>query len=612
MNEYYTTKCKDSGPLQTINRIRGLLGELGILAKETWNHQVEGFYSVNIRVGETTLHTNGKGTTPEYALASGYGEFMERLQNFYFENMKMDIGTDVLKYRNFYYVPDERHLSIDEILECNDTWAKVFTLNAGTREEKAEILKEWLIEDNTGKPSDFISVPFLNAADGSIHYLPRVMLLSLYGSNGMCAGNTPEEALVQGFSEVMERYAHDMVARKKTVPPTVPRSYLEQYPVIYEMIRKIEQEGNFKVITKDCSMGMGFPVIAILFVDMDRHTYSVRFGAHPLFEIAVERCLTELLQGRDFTDMYWVDKFSYFGRDRDSSRNYKKQLTTAIGDYDPSLFSDHFSYPFKGFNTLETYHNKRMIDYLYDILREKGYDILIRDVSFLGFPSYHVIVPFFSEIPDLTLETVRSYSTAVKMKKVAKNPKHCPDEELQELVDYMLYSDDKLNRDDYLINVTSLPTMRKFPTVSRDPFAAHAYYRMGKLKKAYEIMDHYIQGIETNKKSNYLTLMKCMRDYIGMRADGIDDGGSIKSLLTVFYPENVVCRIMDDFEKKEDVLKYCESLKCYDCGECEWKSCCRYPEMKKIHMRLKDSYAGNIIDQRRIMDVLHIEPEGSE
>lgn len=104
--------------------------------------------------------------------------------------------------------------------------------------------------------------------------------------------------------------------------------------------------------------------MAVIFIDRKKHSYYIKFGAHPAFEIAVERCLTELLQGRDFTDMYWVDKFSYFNKDANSFKNYKNQLTVAIGAYDSSLFREDFSYPFKGFSSLKMHGNKQHVKQL--------------------------------------------------------------------------------------------------------------------------------------------------------------------------------------------------------------------------------------------------------
>ena len=78
-------KYKDCSPLETIDRVRNLLYNVGILTKES--HQTNGItYSCRISIAQDNLDlldigTNGKGRSFEYSLASGYAEFMERLQN---------------------------------------------------------------------------------------------------------------------------------------------------------------------------------------------------------------------------------------------------------------------------------------------------------------------------------------------------------------------------------------------------------------------------------------------------------------------------------------------------------------------------------------------------
>lgn len=78
MSSISQRKFKDETPLNTINRIRNILNDLGILTVETgWANSAEGFYSVTVMIQNTNLSTNGKGTSYEYALASAYGELME-------------------------------------------------------------------------------------------------------------------------------------------------------------------------------------------------------------------------------------------------------------------------------------------------------------------------------------------------------------------------------------------------------------------------------------------------------------------------------------------------------------------------------------------------------
>ncbi|MBF8984390.1 YcaO-like family protein [Lutibacter sp. B2] len=89
-------------------------------------------------------------------------------------------------------------------------------------------------------------------------------------------------------------------------PPTIPKSYLEDFPKINNMIKQIDSNGNYEVIVKDCSLNKGYPVVCVLYINKDDQTYFIKFGAHPIFEIAVERTLTELFQGQNIKSMKGV------------------------------------------------------------------------------------------------------------------------------------------------------------------------------------------------------------------------------------------------------------------------------------------------------------------
>jgi hypothetical protein len=111
----------------------------------------------------------------------------------------------------------------------------------------------------------------------------------------MCAGNTREEALLQGISEIIERYVNYKILEGSIIPPTIPEEYLKKFPPQYYMIQTFMKTSNYKLIVKDCSLNEGFPAVGIVVIDSQHQKYFWGLGAHPVFEIALERTLTELL-----------------------------------------------------------------------------------------------------------------------------------------------------------------------------------------------------------------------------------------------------------------------------------------------------------------------------
>ncbi|MCY3189788.1 OsmC domain/YcaO domain-containing protein, partial [Acinetobacter baumannii] len=122
---------------------------------------------------------------------------------------------------------------------------------------------------------------------------------NLYLSNGMSAGNTLAEAQVQCLSEIFERAVKREILEGEIALPDVPEDVLAKYPSIVAGIKGLEEQG-FPVLVKDASLGGQFPVMCVTLMNPRTGGVFASFGAHPSFEVALERSLTELLQGRSF------------------------------------------------------------------------------------------------------------------------------------------------------------------------------------------------------------------------------------------------------------------------------------------------------------------------
>ncbi len=72
---------KDESPIKTVEKIKGILRDNGIeTTEELYDSEVPYCSSLRVTVNGTAFGSNGKGLSPEFTLASGYGELVERLQ----------------------------------------------------------------------------------------------------------------------------------------------------------------------------------------------------------------------------------------------------------------------------------------------------------------------------------------------------------------------------------------------------------------------------------------------------------------------------------------------------------------------------------------------------
>ena len=94
-----------------------MLEQAGLDTEMRWtSHPFEGLCSNRVTIAGTNIGTNGKDTSEQYCLASGYAEFMERLQNNILGSTALS-GAEVFERRGFLAAPDERYATPAEIFE---------------------------------------------------------------------------------------------------------------------------------------------------------------------------------------------------------------------------------------------------------------------------------------------------------------------------------------------------------------------------------------------------------------------------------------------------------------------------------------------------------------
>lgn len=413
-------KKKELSPLETVEKARNILADLDVLTVESWKHPFDQTraephsFSVRVDAPQYGFGTNGKGTSRSYALASAYGEFMERLQNLILLPVEKMTRESLQQY-GFLYFPDERICSVQEVQQADDLFSRTVF-----RDFYRDIDMAGLLEGDTAARSRVISAyqetelgrlderlvtwPFYSVRTNQTVYLWNRFVTFLHGSNGMCAGNTPQEALVQGLSEIFERYASAQVLANEVVPPDIPAAEYNVYGTITSIIREIEQMGPFSVLVKDCSLGQGLPVCAVVLIDREKQRYCANFGCHPHLPVAIERCLTELLQGYDPASRAQNDSHLLpFDANEtcgfDAYLNVRNMHCNGRGIFSPAFFGGTPSYKHCPFEDMSGADNHAMLRHCMDIALRIAGDVFIRDVSYLGFPACFILAPGISHYP---------------------------------------------------------------------------------------------------------------------------------------------------------------------------------------------------------------------
>jgi len=233
----------------------------------------------------------GKGSTAEQGEASALMEAIERYSGIF-------QGDEARMTRRFTDFAPGDAIAPNDVLLFSD---------AQSRPEQAPT-------DDSGE-SQPVPAPFDPSAkiewssvwslrDGRFKYLPTSLLYFFYSgpaafhadSNGCAAGNTLEEAIVQGFLELVERDAYAIWWYNRLRRPEVDLSQFND-SYVRDLQSQLAESGR-RLWVLDVTSDLGVPTYVAILHWMQNGQENIEFGSGAHFDsrIALLRALTELNQ----------------------------------------------------------------------------------------------------------------------------------------------------------------------------------------------------------------------------------------------------------------------------------------------------------------------------
>ena len=406
---------KTDTPANTIRKISDGFDKLGYDIAYAPYPVSEHIHWAQIWIDAIQLKCQGKGLTPELAKASAYAELAERFSAglFYqaFEekvrfNMPALYSSEVNRFLNYEWLDgyvlshqdelNQNHLSIEALLSHQ----KHISASQIEEMKNSQLAMHWvdgysLIQDEYIKiPISFIT--YINA------------------SNGLAAGNTIEEAMLQAACEVFERHTQIQIIKPETVVPTIDKSTLSNGRLT-EMIDFYESE-NVEIVLKDFSMDGRFPSIGVLFVNHNlrpgrlEHKILVP-GVSFNTDEALSRCLTELMQGRNTLKIPRPDMDRPVMH-RSRVDNLYLMFKCCISQKDISFLEHGDKIAYRGNQSKDLFEE---IENVKEICQGIETDFIVLDLTHpaLGFPVVRVIAPGISDfLPFVPKDTLMAKHTS--------------------------------------------------------------------------------------------------------------------------------------------------------------------------------------------------------
>lgn len=592
-----TKPYKAKSPEETVNWCKSILSELGLQTYEQINSTQDGnnsFYYCRVGFKEFPNYSaGGKGWNSAYALASGYGELLERLQN--------NLLIPSISNKTFKYAPDEKNVEIQDILKDN-LYILTSIFNTQNRAKLHSILKSlWGHQITT--------IPYYDVFANKVHNFPTEIVeyyINMY--NGNCAGNTAEEAIIHGICEIFERYAIREIYQKECTLPDIPLEYFEGYE-IFDRIKFLEQK-DISITIKDCSMGKDLPVIGAILVDKNTNRYSFQLGSDPSPITALERCFTEIFQdGRNFAQCIHLfdDPFKpegYYDRNTLKYQNYRYTNEFARGYWPNSIFMPS-PRTFKGFNHPSSQSDEKDLLYLFEVIKKNKKSIYIRNVGFLGFPSFNIYIPGMSEyVLSEPVQFVKRHNEFMNIIPILKNLHHYDQsnyEKLAHSLENLIKKPEPFIPYDISLFYKNINNEIGHD-LTNELFLSLLYYKIENYAKSSFYMNLYIKqtGLSIKQINPYYL---CIRDYISLKAKNLSPH-HIKQVLSKIYFSDIVEEVIEDMKIPSLVFQHFDLPACPNCKECKIYNRCSLYGLQDISQKIYNKLISNILKQEEMINFI--------
>lgn len=284
---FTTDQDKAITPQETIERFYQKLNslDLNILSEvkriDNGRLDIPVYFSVCGDDAVNTIGTKkqmGKGSSPEQAEASACMELAERYSFFSFKKNSANfvIGDYATMRQHNYPVMDIQYL-IDSVHDTTTSPEILEKLLKG-------IPMQWTWATNISKNEEVL--------------IPFSWFYAINEFNGPSAGNTNEEAAIQGICEIVERHVCSVVNHEKLKTPLIDLDSVKD-PVARRLIDKFIENG-IELYLNDFSLDTGICTVGALAMDPSTFPDSSEIvftaGTTPGAEKAVIRAITEVAQ----------------------------------------------------------------------------------------------------------------------------------------------------------------------------------------------------------------------------------------------------------------------------------------------------------------------------
>lgn len=565
-------------PEETVKTIKSILEKIQIQVEEyQWDLPFANIHCINLRCkAYPFLVSSGKGSTLHLAKASAYAEFIERIQSgIHFTNI---YGLMPRSLKNIPSIFSEKFTHFKDLPE--------------TLKKECSFFKP---TNNWANNDTLVTQTYIDVFEEKQIDLPVGLIQMACGSNGVASGNNEHEALAHAAFEVLERYVMKQLFYAQKQLPVVPNDVFKQMHA-YHLLQEIQNQG-FKVIIKDATLNGSFPVLGVLIVKDFKVRYA--FGSDFDLDTCLQRCLTEIFQEKNGTGIYneMLDiKTAVYKNSKSEKRAIRDFLSVNPDAKIPgSLLMDTAYNPDVFFTPFKQDLNSPAARWscMKQLLKQHFKQVYIRNLSFLGFPTWRVFIPEVSEIHGfgrtISFDIIKELDIIKQMLLQLPILNNVQLKKLiRQLESYLIIDGPMQDLSEIFMHLTQIHVVprsfvSKLTLFSLLGLLYAAMHDWVDAKKYFMLALANAQNKQQNDRITYCTIMVLFID--GMM-NGLDKN-SIKQQLLSYFEWIDVQRVLNPFLKDAgNIFKHLNFPVCGDCNSCALQVDCYYNTYKTINSKI--------------------------
>jgi ribosomal protein S12 methylthiotransferase accessory factor len=337
-------------------------------------------------------------------------------------------------------------------------------------------------------------------------------------------------------------------------------------------------------------------------------------GAAQNFSIALERCISEILQGIQFEQIDDVmkpvvplhtpiDDNVYSSMEKQLQHQYFSNLICGQGVVPPVVLDHSEPFNVAFLHDSNDLASDEACFIMLKTAKDQELEVYCRDVSFLGFDTYRLYIPGMSEVMMPSLDVIECLTTNLpKARKIFFNLSEATKQEVEFLAQQIEFLNDSpmLQKAGIIETLCGLTFDREAAlyTMAPEIVVTLLYYSIGEINRAHESLERYLvhSAQPLSKNDSSVTIQQAIMEHFPDQACLLSflfflkENKSIEEISHILkdhYSPEAIASVSSMFTDNEGILSYLNIPNCKDCSVCDYQNICCFPRWQKIFNNFK-------------------------